>query len=272
MDHSPVHPKGGTSGVAAMTLVVAAIAWSLAPAVARSASPSPLGASPAPVGSPTAGPTSAPSGSARPDATSPPGDTAPLPASIGRGPCGSPDPADRIELRGPIAGGSVDDRAGRIVYVSRSQLEGTLDDIVASGRVGTVGGDPATPKSAVACGSLDGPRQSPTDLAVALEPTNESGFTGTVVLHEADGEVTVTLVVVAPDTEGSQSEASPGPGGPEQPDAASPGPSAAPAASGGVQTAPPEALTSPVPRPSVQPGTSGAPPFSPLPQADPVGG
>ena len=141
---------------------------------------------------------------------------------------------------------SEDDQPARPVYLSVSTLDTSLDDLTDGDRILVVGGDPGSPESAIVCGSLAGPRQSPTDLAVVLDDLNRSGYQGTALLREAVGAVTVLVVVVSP----AQDEAPPSP-------AASPEGSPVP-------TAPSASVAPP---PSVQPGTSGAPPFSPLPQA-----
>jgi hypothetical protein len=237
----------------ASLLLLAAVVW-LAPVRAQSPSPPPLGESPDPAGSVV---TPAASQMSGPDPTPPPGGVVPLPAGIVGGSCDDPAVDDRIALQGPVAGGSEDDRPERLVYASLSQISGSLEDLVADGRVLTVGGNAEAPESAVACGSLDAPRQGPTDLAIALEPLHESGYAGTALFHEASGTVTVTIVVVAPAQDAAESEGSPGPGGSASPSTPTPQPSNPPSVG---------------PRPSVLPGTSGAPPFSPLPQAAPPGG
>lgn len=259
--------------------LVLTTAFALTPVAGQS--PAPLGASPEPPGSPAVSPDAStapgsPAASANPDATTPPGGMTPLPARIASGTCAEPGD-ERQSLLGPVAGGDGSDPADRPVYASISSVEGTLDDLSTDG-VLVVGGDPASPESAVVCGALDAPRQSDTDLAIVLDPANDSGYTGTAMLHEAGGSLTVVIVVAAPMPEASGSpeasaapEASPGssipvtePGTSGAPTTPSPAPSGPPA-SGAVQTAVPNALTSPVPPPTVQPGTSGAPPFSPLP-------
>jgi hypothetical protein len=236
--------------IAGGTFLVLSAAFALAPVSGQSPSADP-GADPsaAPAGSPAASvaPTAAP--------TLPPGGVAPLPARIVSGSCAEPG-EERVPLNGPIAGGerAVPSEA-RPVYASISVVEDALDGVLDGGGALVVGGRVGDPEAAVACGDLDGPRQSDVALAIALEPSNESGYTGTAMLHEADGRVTVTVVVVGPPPEMT-------PGGSPSPSAsAGTDPAPTPSASAG-------ATGSAVPvRPSVEPGTSGAPPFSPLPQA-----
>jgi len=242
----------------------------LAPVSAQSPSPRPLGESPDPAGSVG---TPAASQMSVPEPTPPPGGVVPLTAGIVGGTCDDPAVNDHIALQSPVAGRSNDDRPERLVYASLSRIGGTLEALVADGRVLTVGGLAEAPESAVACGSLDAPRQGPRDLAIALEPSNRSGYTGTALFHEADGAVTVTLVVVAPAPDAAEPEGSPAaPGSSGAPATPHPDPSGSPTPSGAVQTAAPGGVASPGPRPTVLPGTSGAPPFSPLPQAEGPGG
>ena len=247
----------------AFALVIAAFA--MAPAMGQSPSAEPtggaLGVSPAPAGSaepvtdgrPTASgvPVESPTASLDPHATLPPGGVTPLPAHIASGTCDAP--GDQIEpLLGLIAGEGGDEGSQRVVYAAITPLESTLESLARSSGVIVVGGDPATPEGAVACGSLDAPAQGPDDLAIALDPANRSGYTGTVLLHQGEDSLTVTVVVVAPAARDAQAM----PVDLGSPEIAEQG------GTGG-------AMTSPVPRPSVQPGTSGAPPFSPLPQGEP---
>jgi hypothetical protein len=210
-------------------------------------SPSPLGTSPEPFASADAGATH----DAASSPTPPPGDTAPLPARIFHGSC------DQIgelivDLLGVVAGEPVGESAVT-VYASISDLDLSLADLVGADRILAVGGA-SDPAGAVACGALAGPAQGAADLAVALRPLHSSVYSGTALLHEVEGRTFVYLVVVADsgdtDAPGSSPlpEATAAPHGSIQPDAA-----ASPDASG----------LSPVR--SVQPGTSGAPPFSPLP-------
>ncbi|MFN8619180.1 MAG: hypothetical protein U0869_00355 [Chloroflexota bacterium] len=258
------------------------------PATHPSPSPSPSGGSAAPASpaiapaSPSAAPVGAsPVASGSPAAASP-GAQRPLPASIAEGSCDAPG-AQVQALQGPVAPPISATEGERTVYLSRSQLDGGLADVAASGRIVLVGGNPDQPESAVACGSLDAPTQSPADLAIALDPLNRSGYVGTAELHEAGGTVSVTIVLVAPQARDAQgfptasgAPASPAASGLASP-AASGGAAASPGASpaataqtgdqGGDGSGSGRAITSPIPLPSVQPGTSGAPPFSPMPQA-----
>jgi hypothetical protein len=246
-----------------------AAAFALAPVSGQSpdadASGDPAGASAGSSAAPTAQP------------TLPPGGVAPLPARVVSGSCAEPG-EQRIPLNGPIAGGERDTATEeRPVYASISVVDDALDAVLADGGALVVGGNVGDPEAAVACGDLDGPRQSEVALAIALEPSNESGYTGTAMLHEEDGRVRVTVVVVGPPPEmtpggspGPSASAEASPAGSPDPAPGSTTPSPAPeepTGSGAVQTAVPGAIESPVPPPTVEPGTSGAPPFSPLPQA-----
>ena len=222
----------------------------LVPAAAWAQSPSPLGVSPEPVGSPVAAP-SAGTGSA----TDPPGGTAPLPARIMEGTCEQLGDLV-VDLLGVVAGGPVEGSRAT-VYASISDIDLPVAEIAAGGRVLIVGGE-SDPDSAVACGELTGPAQGPADLAVALAPMHSSAYSGTALFHEADGVTSAYVVVVAaPAEESPARSASPG-------DIASPAPSDQP--SPGSSQAPGD--LSPVR--SAQPGTSGAPPFSPLPAGSPA--
>ena len=274
-------PSARREHIAGATFLVMSAAFALAPVSGQSPDADASG-DPAASAGPSAAPTAQP--------TLPPGGVAPLPARIVSGTCAEPGD-QRIPLNGPIAGGERDTATDeRPVYASISIVADALDAVVADGGALVVGGKVGDPEAAVACGDLDGPRQSDVALAIALEPSNESGYTGTAMLHEEDGEVRVTVVVVGPPPEmtpgGSPApsasagaspagspDTSPGstmpitsPGTSGAPTTPSPAPDE-PGASGAVQTAIPNALTSPVAPPTVEPGTSGAPPFSPLPQA-----
>ncbi len=215
------------------------------PATAQS--PSPLGVSPDPAASGVAAPSA---GAASP--TDPPGDTAPLPARIVEGTCDQLGDLV-VDLLSVVAGGPPDS-ARPTVYASISALDTTLSELTTGSRVLIVGGE-SDPDSAVACGALEGPAQGPDDLAVALQPLHSSAYSGTALLHQGAGGSWVYLVVVAaPQVDGPAG--SPSPNG-----------SSAPIASA---QASPDTSMQPgdlSPTRSVEPGTSGAPAFSPLPAA-----
>ena len=170
-------------------------------------------------------------------------------------------PGQELQALTGLVSGPEEDYPERLVFVSVSTLEGGLADVRERGGVLLVGGDPDSVESAVACGSLDAPSQAETDLGIELAARLESGYWGTALLHEADGAVTVTIVLTSPATPDDRD-------GPDSSASASLAPrsdaSTVPSA-GREGSDAPSAAPSVAPRPSVQPGTSGAPPFSPLP-------
>jgi hypothetical protein len=200
-----------------------------------------------PLGVPEASPVAG--GSAGPVVDAP-GDLAPLPARIATGSCDEPGDVT-ADLREAVTGAS-SDAVGEAVYASISESEMSLADLSGPDRALFVGGSDL--EGAVACGAFGGPPQGPADLAIGLLPLHDSTYSGTALFHGSDGRLTVYLVVVGPGAAGPAASGSPEPSPP--PEAA-----ASPDASG----------LSPVR--SAQPGTSGAPPFSPLPgPSSPAGG
>lgn len=175
-------------------------------------------------------------------------EVAPLPVRIVEGTC--EEPGDRlVELTDAMALEAVPD-AGSLVFLSVSSTDEAIDDLVGEERALLVGGTDA--ESAVVCGGL-GALQEAEEVRVALlSDLHGSGHSGVALMRGTDDGTTLEVVVVSP----VAPEASPGasPASPDDSPAASPGGgSPGPSASG----------LSPVR--SAEPGTSGAPPFSPLP-------
>lgn len=209
--------------------------------------PQTIGWAAEPLGAPEASPSTEGSVGHMSDA---PGGLAPLPARVATGSCDAPGEVT-AELQQAVtaapAGG-----AAEAVYVSISELEMSLADVASGDQALFVGGSDL--EGAVACGALGGPPQGPADLAVALLPLHESTYRGTVLFRELAGHLTVYLVVAGPGAAGPVPSASPD---------TSPLPEA-PASSDASGLSPVR---------SAQPGTSGAPPFSPLPgPSSPAGG
>jgi hypothetical protein len=176
---------------------------------------------------------------------------APLPARILEGTCDAL--GDVVVDLLVVVAGAPADAAHPTVYASISDLAMPLAAVATASRVLIVGGE-SDPASAVACGALAGAPQGPADLAIVLAPLHSSSYSGTALLHEVDGRTWVYLVVVS-DPRSATPEGSP------RLDA-SPAPSAAPDAS----LAPGD--LSPIR--SAEPGSSGAPAFSPLAPASEV--
>ena len=173
-----------------------------------------------------------------PQPSQPSGDVAPVPVRIADGSCDAPGSAivslDDGSAPGPAGDGD------SIVYVSVSEVGQPIDQLVTPDRILLVGGSDA--EGAIACGALGAIRdEDGTSVTPLIGP---SGQFGTALLRAIDDATTVVdvVVVVTP----LSGEASPGP-------AASAAAPSAPSASGVAGN------------PTREPGTSGAPPFSPLP-------
>ena len=207
--------------------------WSLALIVGLLGATAATAQSPSPLGVPAVSPAGASVQASPPE---PPGETTPLPARVVRGSCGAPGEV-AYDLLAVIASGAPDGQ-NDTVYASISQLELAFTDIADQDMVLMVGGSDVD--GAVACGSLRHQPQGPADLAISLAAKNRSAYSGTALLHGTEGGTAVYLVVVA---------------APE---------SAGPEASPATATPLPEG-SGLDPTRSVEPGTSGAPPFSPLP-------
>jgi hypothetical protein len=162
---------------------------------------------------------------------------APVPVRIADGRCDAPG-ATAVELsQGSSPGPLRDD--GSVVYLSVTQVDRPIEELTSAERIVLVGG--ADAEGAVACGALGAIRDDGLSVAALVNP--DSGHFGTVLLRAVDQTTVVEVVVVAP---AAPPDASPGPVG----SAAAPSPPDAPGIPG---------------NPTPEPGTSGAPPFSPLP-------
>ncbi len=164
----------------------------------------------------------------------------PLPVWIAHGPCEAPGAlVVRLTAATTIdgAGGGPD-----IVQVSVTELPDATDVLVGQGLVLLAGGSDA--ESAVVCGELLATRQDGRTTVVALGPRHGSTHTGVALLAADRADTLVQVVVVSP--------------------ADVPEPSVVPSGSPTpASLAPDGSGLSPVR--SAIPGTSGAPPFSPLP-------
>jgi hypothetical protein len=161
---------------------------------------------------------------------------APLPVRVVEGTCEEPGEV-AIELSEATAPEPAqDDRP--TVHVSVSEVPDAIEDLAATERVVLVGGVDA--ESAVACGQ-PGPVEDRGSVGV-LFAQHDSGHAGAILMRGRDEGTLIEIVVVSP-------------AAPELSPSASPGAGASPAASGSGLS----------PVRSAQPGTSGAPPFSPLP-------
>jgi hypothetical protein len=125
-----------------------------------------------------------------------------------------------------------------------TELPQPIGDVVGEARIVLVGGVDA--ESAVVCGGLEPVRDDASVSVSVLEATHDTSHVGMVLVRDT-GEGTMVDVVVAV---------------PQEPEAS---PSAQP--SSDPSASPDASALSPVR--SAEPGTSGAPPFSPLPAGDP---
>jgi hypothetical protein len=167
----------------------------------------------------------------------------PLPVRVVEGTCDAPG-ATLVELSEAI-GTSPRPETQSIVHVSISEVPDPIEDLAAGDRSILVGGTDV--ESAVACAELGQPQADGSSVA-ALTAQHDSGHAGAIIMRRSDGGTLIEVVLVSP--------ASP---------PAAPSPSAGAESAGPPSPGPSDPGISPVRSP--QPGTSGAPPFSPLPQA-----
>jgi hypothetical protein len=164
-------------------------------------------------------------------------EVAPLPVRIVEGTC--EEPGDRVvELSDAMALEAVPD-AGSLLYLSLTDIDRSLDELTGEGRALLAGGSDT--ESAIACGESGTLAEVGATSIIPLSSLHDSGHSGVALLRESDEGTVVEVVVVSPVAPQASPAASPAAGSP------------VPDASG----------LSPVR--SAEPGTSGAPPFSPLP-------
>ena len=128
-----------------------------------------------------------------------------------------------------------------VVYLSVTELGDRVADLLGHDRVVLAGGSDA--ESAVVCGSLRPARGDGALSVGVLGPIHDTQHVGTFLLRDTDQGAVVEVIVVAPSSPDAQASTSPSPSD--------------------ASTSPDPSGLSPVRSPL--PGTSGAPPFSPLP-------
>jgi hypothetical protein len=165
---------------------------------------------------------------------------APLPVRAVSGSC--TEPGDGTDRLADAVALDVQASEGPTVYVSLTGSSAALDTLLTSGGSVLVGGSDAA--SAVACADIPATEASEEVTVLLLGPLHGSAHAGAVVLRSGAGGASLEIVLVA-----------------EQIDVSGSSMPTAPASSPVVEAS----GLSPVR--SVTPGTSGAPPFSPLPQA-----
>jgi hypothetical protein len=174
----------------------------------------------------------------------PSGAPAPLPVRLVEGTCDEPGEVVLELMEATAPEPAQGDRP--MVHVSVSEVPDAIEGM-ATERVVLVGGVDA--ESAVACGQ-PGPVEDGASVGV-LSAQHDSGHAGAILMSRRGDGTLVEIVVVSP-------------AAPEVSPSASPAADASPTASGApASPAASDAGLSPVR--SAEPGTSGAPPFSPLP-------
>ena len=163
----------------------------------------------------------------------------PLPVWIAEGTCEGPgQPAVALD---DATAPAVTTEGPSVVYLSVTELRDPVAALLGAERVVLAGGSDA--ESAVVCGSLQ-PARGDGSLSVAvLGAIHDTQHVGTVLLRDTDQGAVVEVIVVAPSSPEPQASSSPSPSD--------------------ESTSPDPSELSPVRSP--RPGTSGAPPFSPLP-------
>jgi hypothetical protein len=168
-----------------------------------------------------------------------------LPVRVVEGTCDAPG-AVVISLADGIPAEPVPE-AGPLVHVSSSSVPEPIEEMAAVERVVLVGG--ADAESAVACAQPAALQDDGRSVA-ALTAQHDSGHSGAVLMRAAEDGTLIEVIIVSPSSPADAAGASPG---------ISPmAPGTSP-----MSPAPSGAGLSPVRSPL--PGTSGAPPFSPLP-------
>jgi hypothetical protein len=176
-----------------------------------------------------------------------PGVPVPLPVLLAEGSC---DALGALVQR--LDDASVVSRTaeGIDLYTGTSHLEGA-PEVALEGRVLVAGGDGEAPESAVICGTMGEILVGAADQAILLAPLHDVPWWGAALVGAGDAGTMLTIIVAGP-FDGPGAGASAGAPG-AKPSASDPSPD-------------PSAF---VPHRSPLPGTSGAPPFSPLPAGSP---
>jgi hypothetical protein len=89
---------------------------------------------------------------------------------------------------------------GVIIETSETTVEAALADLSAGGYAINVHESMENIGNYIACGDIAGTANDSGDLTIKLEPLNDSGYNGTVVLHDnGDGTTTVSITLTHPD-------------------------------------------------------------------------